>query len=285
MATTTLEIALLRSFLAIVRAGSISAAATAIGRSQSALSMQMQRLEDELGQMLLHRCGSGVRMTAAGERLFIHAERIIGAHDAAVADLIGTGVVGKVRFGLPEDYCYSFLPGLIRGFRANHPAVEVEIVAAPSTELRPLLHGRRIELALVSVADTAPASGVVRTEELVWVGDSREPDILRQDTLPLALAAPDTLDHRLACEAMAAIGRRYRVAYASNGLAGLISVVRSGQAVSVMTRTAVPTDLHIINDLMPSLPTIGIALVFADGHRSAAAEALGDHVRRTLPAL
>ena len=280
----SLDIALLRSFMIIARSGSISAASARIGRTQSALSMQMRRLEDEVGQPLLHRSGSGVRVTAAGERLLVHAERIVAAHDEAVADLVGTGLIGKVRFGCPEDYCYAFLPGLVRSFCAYHPAVEVEIIAATTSELQPLLHRHQIELALVSVPDAA-APGVIRSESLVWVGDGPEPEVLRQDVLPLALAAPNTLDHRLACYAMASIGRRYRVAYAANGLAGLISVVRSGQAVSVMTRTAVPPDLAIVSDRLPPLTTIGITLAFADGHRSAAAEALGNHIRSVLPTL
>lgn len=284
MAMLSLDIALLRSFLQIVRSGSLSAAAAELGRTQSALSMQMRRLETGIGQPLLHRSGSGVRVTAAGERLIGHAERIMSAHDEAVADLVGTGLIGHVRFGCPEDYCYAFVPELLRGFCATHPAVEVELVCAPTTDLMPLLHRQQIEVAMVSVPD-ASASGVIRPENLVWVGDASLPAVLAEDPLPLALAAPNALDHRLACDAMLAIGRRYRVAYASNSLAGLISVVRSGQAVSVMTRTAVPPDLHVVTGALPELPAIGITLSYAGGQISTAAKALGDHVRHVLPTL
>ena len=101
----------------------------------------------------------------------------------------------------------------------------------------------------------------------------------------LALSAPVTLDHRAACDAMEAANRRYRVAFASNSLSGLIAIARSGHAISVLTRTAVPADLHIVKSGLPPLPTIGIAIEFADTQTSSAARALGDHIRTVLPGL
>jgi len=279
-----LDLALLRNFVVVARAGSISVASSQIGRTQSALSMQMQRLEEMIGQPLLHRSGSGVRLTTAGEKLLAHAEAFLARHDEILADMRGTGLTGSVSFGCPEDYSIAFLPDLLRGFCAEHPNVELRMVCAPTLELRPLLHRRQIEMALVSLSD--PASGdVIRREDFVWVANRAEPDILGQASLPLALSAPMTLDYRAACDAMEAAGRRYRVAFASSSLAGLIAIARSGHAISVLTRTAVPPDLHIVTAGLPALPTIGIALEFADIRPSQAAEALGSHIRAVLPTL
>jgi len=279
-----LDLALLRNFVVVARAGSISVASSQIGRTQSALSMQMQRLEEMIGQPLLHRSGSGVRLTTAGEKLLAHAEALLARHDEILADMRGTGLTGSVSFGCPEDYSIAFLPDLLRGFCAEHPNVELRMVCAPTLELRPLLHRRQIEMALVSLSD--PASGdVIRREDFVWVANRAEPDILSQASLPLALSAPMTLDYRAACDAMEAAGRRYRVAFASSSLAGLIAIARSGHAISVLTRTAVPPDLHIVTAGLPALPTIGIALEFADIRPSQAAEALGSHIRAVLPTL
>jgi DNA-binding transcriptional LysR family regulator len=279
-----LDLMLLKSFLQIVRSGSLSAAASELGRTQSALSMQMQRLEESVGQSLLFRSGSGVRVTAAGERLLAHAGRLMSVHDEAMADLVGNGLIGRVRFGCPEDYCYAFVPGLLRSFHADHPAVEVELVCAPTSELIPLLNRQQIELAMVSLPDSHLAD-VIRPERLVWVGDAPEPAVLGEDVLPLALSAPNSIDHRLACEAMQTSGRRYRIAYASVSLTGLIAVARSGQAISVMTRTAVPPDLHVLDAVLPAFPTVGITISYSDGPASAAATALGQHVKRVLPGL
>jgi DNA-binding transcriptional LysR family regulator len=281
---STLDLALLRNFTVVARSGSISVASSQIGRTQSALSMQMQRLEEAIGQPLLHRSGSGVRLTTAGEKLLAHAETLLAKHDEILADMCGTGLKGSLSFGCPEDYSIAFLPDLLRGFCADHTNVELRMVCAPTLELRPLLHRRQIEMALVSLPD--PAAGeVIRQESLVWVANEAEPDILGHARLPLALSAPMTLDYRAACDAMEAVGRRYRVAFASNSLAGLIAIARSGHAISVLTRTAVPPDLHVITAGLPTLPTIGIALEFADLRPSLAAKALGDHIHAVLPTL
>ena len=116
-------------------------------------------------------------------------------------------------------------------------------------------------MALVSVPDPEDEA-VIRRERFVWVTDRPKTPILSNDILPLALSAPTTLDYRAACDAMEAENRRYRVAFASDSLAGLIAITRAGHAVSVLTETAVPPDLHIISDGLPDLPRIGIALEF-----------------------
>lgn len=284
MAMHTLDLALLRNFAVIARTGSISVASQQVGRTQSALSMQMQRLEALTGQALLHRSGSGVRLTTAGDKLLAHAESLLAKHDEILADMRGTGLKGSVSLGCPEDYSIAFLPDLLREFCALHPDVELRMVCAPTSELRPLLHRRQIEMALVSLPDPAGAE-VIRRENFVWVANAAEPSLLDQAVLPLALSAPMTLDYRAACDAMEAAGRRYRVAFASNSLAGLIAIARSGHAISVLTRTAVPPDLYIVSAGLPVLPAIGIALEFAELRPSSAARALGDHIAAVLPSL
>ena len=281
---STLDLTLLRNFAVVARTGSISVACLQVGRTQSALSMQMQRLEDLVGQALLHRSGSGVRLTTAGERLLTHAETLLARHDEILADMRGTGLSGSVSFGCPDDYSIAFLPELLRGFCALHPDVELRMVCAPTSDLRPLLHRRQIEVALVSLADSTD-SNAIREESFVWVADEAKPTLVEQSVLPLALSAPVTLDYRAACEAMEAIGRRYRVAFASNSLAGLIAIARSGHAISVLTRTAVPSDLSIVTTGLPALPKIGIAVEFADVRPTLAAKALGRHIRSVLPTL
>lgn len=279
-----LDLSLLKSFATVARTGSISLAALEVGRTQSALSMQMQRLEAGVGHALLHRSGSGVRLTASGEKLLAHAQSLLSRHDEMLADMGGTALGGPVSLGCPDDYSIAFLPDLLRSFCALHPDVELRMVCAPTSELRPLLHRRQIDLALVSLPD--PHHGdVIRHERFVWVGDAPEPDILSQESLPLALSAPATLDYRAACDAMEAVNRRYRVAFASNSLTGLIAIARSGRAISVITRSAVPPDLHVVSSGLPPLPAIGIALELAEQRPSATARALGAHIRAVLPGL
>lgn len=287
---STLDIDLLRSFAAVAQTGTLGAAAGRVGRTQSALSMQMQRLEDACGQALLHRTGRGVRLTPQGERLLVHAHRILQQHDEALADLAGAGLAGALAVGCPDDYAAAFLPHLLRDFARLHPLARVDVVCAPTPRLRERLARRALDVALVSLPwGEAPPAGTLpplRREPLVWVAS---PGMQPADwnPLPLALSDPDVLDHRAAREGLDAQGRSYRVAYASGSLTGLVAVVRSGSAVAVLTRCAVPPDLQVLppDAGLPELPLLGISIAFAGGKPSPLAQAFAEHVGDVLPTL
>ena len=281
-----LDLKLLSTFVRAAHLGTLSAVAVQVGRTQSAVTMQIQRLEEALGQSLFHRSGSGVRLTGSGERFLAYAERILKIHDEAISALSDKGLHGSILFGSPEDYLSAFFPALLKSFGTMYPDVEIKVVSAPTVELRTLLHARQIDLALVSIADPSEAADVVRTESLVWVGSRPALELYDfGDTVPLALAASNAIDHKGACEAMARAGLRYKIAYASNSLAGLIALARSGLAISVMAEGAVPPDLHVLGVPLPRLPSLGILIAFAEAERSPAATAFGDHIRSVLPSL
>ncbi|WP_175812727.1 LysR family transcriptional regulator [Burkholderia contaminans] len=282
----SLEIDLLRSFVVIAEVRALSRAAARVGRTQSALSQQMKRLEEIVDQPLFQRTGRGVVLTHPGERLLVHAQRILRLHDEAMADLCGTGLSGTIRFGCPDDYAEVWLPALLRQFSSQHPQAIVEVVCGPTPRLVEHLEKRAVDLAMISLPDDCANDDIIRREQLVWIGyPGLEP--AHFDPLPLALSDRDTLDHIAACEALDRAGRDYRVAYASSSLAGLIALVRSGQAFAVMTQTAVPADLAIVtgDPRLPPLPAVGIALKFDRKRPSHLTAAFAEHIRLTLPLL
>ncbi len=283
----SLEIDLLRSFVVIAEVRSLSRAAARVGRTQSALSQQMRRLEEVVDQPLFQRTGRGVLLTHPGERLLAHAQRILRQHDEAMADLCGTGLSGSIRFGCPDDYAAVFLPSLLRQFSNQHPQAIVEVVCGPTPRLLEQLDKRAVDLAMISLPDDDGATDdFIRREQLVWIGYPGL-DAAQFDPLPLALSDPDTLDHIAACEALDRAGRAYRVAYASSSLAGLTALVRSGQAFAVMTQTAVPADLAILagDRGLPPLPAVGITLRFDRKRPSHLTVAFAEHIRAVLPVL
>lgn len=277
-----LEISLLRSFIAVARAGSIRAAADRIGRTQSAVSLQMKRLEEIAGERLFHRTGSGVTLTVSGERLMAGAERILSAHDDALASIRTGGLRGAISFGCPDDYLTAFFPDLLRRYGRDNPDVEIEIVCAPTVELRPLLQRRHIDLALVSLPVSAPHEEIFRREPFVWIASTPDPELLEAPYLPLALSGPETLDHRLAKSVLEAAGRAYRITHASNGLAGLLAIARSGLAVSVVTKAAVPPDLFVVGDGLPDLPEIGMSIAYASTRPAPVVRAFGEFISTSL---
>jgi DNA-binding transcriptional LysR family regulator len=281
-----LDLKLLATFVRAAHSGTLSATAIQVGRTQSAVTMQIQRLEEALGQSLFHRSGSGVRLTGNGERFLAYAERILKIHDEAISALSDKGLHGSIIFGSPEDYLSAFFPALLKSFGTLYPEVEIKVVSAPTTELRSLLNSRQVDLALISIPEVDDAQAIVRTEPLVWVG-SRPALALYDfgDVVPMALSASNAIDHKAACEAMTRAGLRYKISYASNSLAGLIAVARSGLAISVMTQEAVPPDLHVLGAPLPRLPRLGIVIEFAGTEWSPAVEAFADHIRSVLPSL
>jgi DNA-binding transcriptional LysR family regulator len=284
----SLDIDLLRSFVAIAETGVLGQAAIRVGRTQSALSMQMQKLEGIVEQPLLYRTGRGVTLTATGERLLVRAGELLRKHDEALAELRGKQLSGVLRFSCPDDYAVVFLPYLLQSFASLHPLVQLEVMCAPTPRLHELLARHAVDLALVSVAGAAGAAtggDVIRHEPLVWVAQ-RGGTAASMNPLPLALGAPDAMDHLLPKQALEAAGRAYRLAYASSSLSGLVGMARSGQAVIVLTRTAVPDDLQILTSEhgLPDLPSVGVTLAFDRDEPSALTAAFAAHVRKFLPA-
>ncbi|MEO8450736.1 MAG: LysR family transcriptional regulator [Gemmatimonadota bacterium] len=284
--TPHLEIDLLRTFVVIAETSALSRAAPRVGRTQAAISMQVKRLEQIVKQPLLERTGRGVVLTTHGERLLVHAQRILRYHDEAMAELSGKGLSGTIRFGCPDDYAAVFLPHLLRGFARQHPQVLVEVFCASTPRLLDRLKHHALDLALCSFPENEKGEAIIRREPFVWVGYAGS-NAAAFDPLQLALGDRDALDHLAARKSLEQAGRAYRVAYASGSVAGLTAVVRSGQAIAVLTQTAVPVDLQILppNSGLPSLPSVGIALKFDSDQPAALVAAFADHVRLVLPTI
>lgn len=296
---TLLDLKLLATFVRAAHSGTLSATAIQVGRAQSTVTMQIQRLEEALGQSLFHRSGSGVSLTGAGERFLGYAERILRLHDEAVSAFSDKGLHGSMVFGCPEDYLIAFFPALLKSFGTIHPDVEIKVVSAPTPELHKMLRARQIDLALTSVADP-DAPDIIRTEQLAWVGAKPTLDLHDFGTgsgegasdsptparaIPLALPASNALDHKAACDAMNAALIPYKISYASSSLTGLIAVARSGLAISVMMQKAVPNDLYILKALLPALPKLGLRIISGEGTQNPATTAFADHVKNMLPFL
>src|ERR1700761_991131 len=281
-----LDIDLLRNFAAIADSGVMSRAAEQVGRTQAALSQQIKRLEMTVQQTLLIRTGRGVTLTMHGDRLLAHAQKILRTHDEAVAELMGESLSGNLRFGCPDDYAQVFLPPLLQGFARQHPQVLIEVVCGPTPRLLERLKDHVLDIAIVSLPDSPQRDQFLRREPFVWVG-SKGGDAVNLDPLQLALSDPDTLDHQAATSTLDRAGRKYRIAYASGSVAGLSAVVRSGQAIAVLTRTAVPPDLQVLpsSSGLPVLPSVGITVKMGRRQSSRLLDRFEMHVRAVLPIL
>ena len=283
MPTTDLQLDWVRAFVAVVDAGSLTAAVPLVHRSQSALSMQLRKLEDAVGRPVLNRGPRHLELTPTGLELLGHARRLLEVHAQAQAALHGPAITGRVSLGVPDDYAAAYLTPVLRSFGARHAAVEIDLVCEQSTTLLPKISRGEIDLAVVS-RDRANRGTLLFHEPLVWVG-SPQHEAWRRDPLPIAAYESGSLARRAALAALASQRRVYRVVYNSASLAGQLAAVESGLAIAVLTRCSMPPGLVQLQEKhgLPALPSMEVAALRSRASAgSGAVDALHAEVLRTL---
>jgi DNA-binding transcriptional LysR family regulator len=270
---------LLRSFVLIAEGGSFTRAAQAVGRTQSAVSMQIRRLEELLGQPLLLRGPRGVEPTPHGAWLLERARRLLAMHDEIFATFRSPAMAGQVRLGTPDDYALRWLPTILARFSESHPAAEVEVTCAPSNELAERLARGELDLTLLSGGNEPPglAGRTLWRGALVWVGAAQHATHARRP-LPLALAQPRCVWRRAATAALEEAGIPWRLAYISTSQAGTLAPALAGLAVTVCMPGPLPEGLRTLGPAegLPPLPEFTIELL--SGPPTPLAEALARHI-------
>jgi DNA-binding transcriptional LysR family regulator len=239
-----LQIDWLKSFVAAVDAGSLSSAAPEVHRSQSAVSMQIKKLESATGYRLLVRGARQLQLTHEGQTLLGYARRMLDLHAEAQAALQGESLSGVVKLGVPDDYASRYLTPVLKRFAPRHGGVEIQLDCEQSTALIPRVARGELDLALVS-RDHPRRGTLLFHEPLVWVG-SAQFDIWRRDPLPIAVYEAASLGRRSAINSLALQGRPYKVVYNSSSLAGQIAAVESGLAVAALTQCSAPPQLRVL---------------------------------------
>jgi DNA-binding transcriptional LysR family regulator len=284
MQPTLLEPDLLRVFVAVAERGGFTRAATALNRTQSAVSMQIKRLEEGVGAALFQRDGRKVRLSSAGESLIGYARRMLALNEEAVGAVRQHEVSGTVRLGCIDDYATRVLPAILAKFWEDHPRVLVEVETGLTTHLLD-----RLETEFDLVLGMQPV-GVGRGKPIcrdspVWAA-SPDHDVHRQDPMPLALYRDGCLFRRWATSALDGAGRRWRCAYVSPSVATVEAAVENGLAVSVFKRSTVSPKLRRLGprEGFPRLPDVDITLHVPARAVSRQSAALADHLTRSLRA-
>ena len=276
-----LDVDLLKTFLAIADTGSFTRAAEEVHKTQSAVSMQMKRLEEVLGRPLFGRDGRAIRFTPDGERLIEYARRMVMINDEAVSAFTQPELTGTVRFGTPDDYADRFLPEILARFSRTHPLVTVDVECISSMSLFERTKRGEMDLALVTFFGDIRTDEPVRREPLVWVTSARH-SVHMLDVLPIA--SPDCEWRKAALGALDAHKRKYRIAYASSNSNAISAVVMTGLAVGAVPELLVRPGMRVLTekDGFPPIGTFEIGLVRKPGRPSSAVEALARHVTESL---
>ena len=276
-----LDIDLMKTFLAIADSGSFTRAAEDVHKTQSAVSMQMKRLEELLGRPLFARDGRASRLTADGERLIDYARRMVAINDEAVSAFTRPELSGTVRFGTPDDYADRFLPEILARFARTHPMVTVDVECVSSMTLYERTRRGVMDLALVTFFSDMRTDEPVRREPLVWVTSAKH-SVHLLDVLPVA--SPDCEWRKAALSALDSQKRKYRIAYASSNSNAISAVVQTGLAVGAVPELCVRPGMRVLTekDGFPVIGSFDIGLARRPGKSNAAIDALARHVTESL---
>jgi DNA-binding transcriptional LysR family regulator len=286
MAYPDFQIDWLRALVAVVDAGSLSAAAPLVHRSQSAVSMQIKKLENALGRAVLLRGPRHLELTPAGAELLVYARRMLALQSETQAVMFGPELAGRVRLGVPDDYASAYLTPVLRSFASRYKGVEIELTCEQSTSLIPRTGRGELDLALVS-RDKPKRGRLLFHEPLVWVAAPQH-EAWRRDPLPIAVYEAGSMARTAALSSLAAKRRPYRIVYHSSSLAGQLAAVESGLAVAVFTRCSAPAHLQILHHMpagfeLPPLASMEVAALRSKvSLRSAAVDAMYEQMVGTL---
>ncbi len=273
----------LRTFIAIVETGSFTRAAEVVHKTQSAVSMQMKRLEERTGRALFERDGRASKLTEDGERLLDYARRIVKLNSEAIAAFNVAKLSGRVRLGVPDDYADRYLPEILVRFSRTHPAVEVSVICEPTAMLLERIAVDDIDLAIITHTGSRDPAEIVRVERLLWVTSAAHA-VHEEEVVPLALGRPVCCWRDAATGALDAVGRPHRVLYSSWSSNAVGAAVTAGLAVSVLPESAVRSGMRILtpSDGYPALPSCRIGVVRTKHSSSPIVDVLARQIAESL---
>src|SRR6185312_5851022 len=255
-----LDLDQLQSFCAIADCGSFTEAARRVNKTQSAVSMQIKRLEERLGEDLFLRDGRSVVLTEQGEALYAKARRMLRLNAEIVDMFSNEELSGSIRFGVPDDYAVRLLPKILSSFQKTHPRIVVDVRCQPSEDLLSEMKGGRYDLVVFTQGTRQEFGELFRTERMFWVA-AQGGGALRQDPLPIA-------------------GGDYRIVYTSSNATVISSAVLADLAVGFLPESALQPGMEIISEA-PGLPRLNdaqIAIMRASHAYGGIYDALAQHI-------
>src|SRR5258708_16004036 len=250
-----LDIRMLRSLMSIVETGSITETARRLGRTQPAITLQLQRLEELTGKAILIHEGRRLFLTAECETVLSYARSIIGFHDEMMSQLASPDIEGHVVLGTADLYAAFMLPSILKIFRKAFPRVQLELNCSLSTPLVGCVKRGEVDIALVTRMNDFTGGQVVRQEQLIWMAGEQS-TAHKETPIPLALLPPGNIYRDHALERLEASRLRWRIACVSDSVGGLQAAAFAGMAVTVLGRRALGRHMReiAVKEGLPPLP-------------------------------
>lgn len=270
MSHINLDMAILRTLVTAQQLGNFNRAAEQIGRSQSAVSQQISKLEAQVGEPLFRKQGRDLVLTDAGEVVLAYARRILNLNDEAVAAVRGRAIEGLVRFGLPADFAEAWLPSALGRFKRAHPAVRIEAVVDRNRRLLERLDKGELDLVLAIGSPARADAQSVAQLRLVWIGpSSMQPIWTPGEPIPLAMYEPPCFFRQGAITILDQADVPWSIAFTSPSLHGLWAAVEAGLGITLRTAIGLPSGVTVLDDALglPLAPKAPLELCLHDGGR------------------
>lgn len=267
------DIDALRAVVAGIDLHSFARAAVQLGRSQSAISMQLKKLEQQAGTQLFVRKGRSLVPTEAGELLAAYARRMIALNDEAALALGATATSATVRLGLPQDFFEDVMPATLSAFSRKHSGVHVEVQAGPNHVLAEEVRAGRLDVAITFFSEGSRSEGELICElPMHWLAHESFISDSVADRIPLVLFDHRCLFRQAALAALDGANKRWRVAVTTPSLPGIWAALRSNLGLAVRTQHGMPKDTKCIDDKLdlPRLPSIALKMLHSSDASPAA---------------
>ena len=274
---------LLRSFLAVSETGSMTDGADRLGRTQSAVSLQIKRLEAVVGQPVFDRHARGVRLAPAGEALLPVAREVTARLDAALRGIAGQEISGRLRLGIPDDHIRDRLTRIIADVTRAHPGIELEVTCDLSARFEKMLAQGALDLAVYEVETVDQPDDLLWRDPTHWTV-SRYHDVTARDPLPVALFDRACWWRDSALAALARSGRPYRVVYSSQSVAGVLAAIEAGAAVGLLGQSSLTPALRRLGpqDGFPDMPVSHLVIGRSDAPETPARASMEQAIRQAF---
>jgi DNA-binding transcriptional LysR family regulator len=270
---------LLKNFLVLAKTRNFTRAALELYRSQSAISLQIARLEEIVGKPLFIRNKRNVNLTLEGEQFLGYARQMLQIEEEMLNHFDKPSIKGEVSFGTPEDLATAYLPSILANFVETYPQILLNVDCEFTMDLLKGFESNRYDLVLIKQdpQNPHPRSKEVWKEPLVWVSSKDTPCFnWKKEPLPLVLAPTPCVYRQTAIDTLNREGIRWRIVYTSPSLTGTFAAVKAGLGISVLPFKMIPKDIQITPNL-PALKDAQIAFLEQE-NGSKAASALATYV-------
>ncbi len=255
-----MDIEALRSFLAFVETGSFTRAAKQVHRTQSAISMQMKKLEQDINKSLFEKSGRQLVLSQDGQVFAGYAKQLVHLHDDTLNKMHAEAPSTLVRLGCPDDYAESVLPALVTHLHTLWPNLDLQIICAPTPRVKLMLDSGHLDMGMITRSPNSEEGHLLHTDKGVWIYNKYHTAHL-QAPLPVAVFQSDCRFHQAAIEGLIKQKTQFKLIACSGSASAQRGLVRQGLAIGAMA-TLSKGDLDILNlNELPPLPTIDIVLL------------------------